>query len=295
MSSSNPQHPRVSRELKEIIQGVERLRPLPNSATRILRALEDPHTTAFDIAELLSLDQALAAYILQIANAASLGYASACSSLSDAVMRLGFKRVGSLVMSTVASGPLSRRLNGYRLGDGELWNHSVSTASIAQYIARAIAYAEPEEAYLAGLLHDIGKLLLDQYVSADYQQIVLVMRQKKVHLWQVEEALFGIDHSAVGGLMAKKWNFPSKLIAAIGYHHAPDVAQGSQTLPAIVNLASASAPVYSPMLVENAFPGSGQKAIHPSTLQILQFEPKTLEQMLKRMGEYMKFGGMSGG
>jgi putative nucleotidyltransferase with HDIG domain len=293
MSSPHSEPPQLDGKIKGIIQGIERLRPLPGSATRIIRALEDPHITVFDLAGMLSLDQALAAYILQTANSASLGYTSPCSSLKDAVMRLGFKRVGSLVMNTVAAGPLSRRLYGYRLGDGELWNHSVSTATIAQYIARVVSYPEPEEAYLAGLLHDIGKLLLDQYISADYQQIVLIMHQKKVHLWQVEEDLFGIDHSAVGGLMAKKWNFPNNLIAAIGYHHAPSIAKESQTLPAIVNLASASAPVYSSAFPGNSFAADEQKTIHQSTLQILHFDQKTLEQMLKRMGEYMKFGGLS--
>jgi putative nucleotidyltransferase with HDIG domain len=281
--------PHSGQELEQIIHRVERLRPLPTSATRILRALEDARTTAQDIAELLGLDQALTAYILQMANSASLGYGVPCSSLVDAVVRLGFKRVGGLVMTTVAAGPLSRRLSGYRIGDGELWNHSVSTATLAQYIARAVHYQETEEAYIAGLLHDIGKLLLDQYVFADYQHMAALMRQKQMRLWQVEQQMLGIDHSMVGALMATKWGFPSGLVEAIRHHHVPSLASGNARLSAVVHIADTASPRYTSGLVEQ-----GEKLIHPSVLKILSVEQPALERILAKMIEYMKFGNPSG-
>src|SRR5512147_867660 len=149
---STKPHPRVD----DILKGISRLRPLPGSATRILKALDDPNVTPSVISELVALDQALTAYLLRVANSVAMGYRTDCSSVKDAVMRLGFKQVRSLVLSTVASGPLASRLNGYRLGDRELWYHSLSAASGAHWLASALRYPDPEEAYVAGLLHDIG-------------------------------------------------------------------------------------------------------------------------------------------
>jgi putative nucleotidyltransferase with HDIG domain len=272
---SNPQ-------VNEILRGVSRLRPLPGNSTRILKALDDPSVTAGELADLVALDQALTAYILRVANSAGLGYRTTCSSIKDAVMRLGFKQVRSLVLSTVASGPLASRLNGYRLGDKELWYHSLATASGAHWLATALQYPDPEEAYVAGLLHDIGKLLLDQYVLADYTQIVELMQRYNAPVWQVEEHLFGIDHAAAGGLMTGHWQFPAALVESIRFHHTPSHGQAHQGLAAIVNLANALVPQE-----RNGLSALEGRVIHPDTLQILRLDEVKVERLSARLAEAM--------
>ncbi len=266
--------PPLSGKLRQILDRVQRLRPLPSTATRVLKSLEDPNSTAGIVADFLGLDQALTAQVLQAANSAFLGYSTPCSSVSYAVSRLGFKRVRALVLNTVAAGPLNRRLNGYRLGADALWQHSLATAVYSDKIARAVYYPEPEDAYVAGLLHDIGKLLLDQFVLTDYQYIVSTMKQRDMRLWEVEEELFGIDHAGVGGMMATKWNLPASLVQALRYHHIPVLSRTHRKLTAIVNIANTFAPKDDMSLA-----GLDGRLMHPISLEILNLDNVKLDRL----------------
>lgn len=270
----------VRRRLDEIIRSVNRLRPLPASATRILKELDDPNATARTVAELIALDQAITAYVLKVANSAAMGYLTSCASVQEAVVRLGFKQIRSLVYSTMTAGPLSARLSGYRLGDQGLWYHSVAVGSSAHWLATALHYPDPEKAYVAGLLHDIGKLVLDQYVLADYNQIMSMMRANRMPMWQVEEQLFGIDHAGVGGLAATHWQFPSELTEAIRYHHAPSTELPDQRLAALVNLANALAPEN-----QEEDPVLAGKIVHPVTMGILKLTPEMISSLAERLKE----------
>lgn len=268
-------------KVDQIIAQVDKMRPMPMNVTRILNALDDSNNTASIISDLIGLDQALAASILQMANSVGMGYNAVCSSLSDAVMRLGFKRVKVLVLGAASSGPMTRRLNGYRLGAGELWNHSITTAMIAQWVSRYVNYPDPEEAYVAGLLHDMGKLILDQYMMVDYFRLLDLMRQYNLAMWQVEEKLLGIDHPTIGSLMAKKWNFPAILTDAIRYHHAPSLAPTQHKLGAIINVANAFSkdPKYL------ASDPNGDK-VHPESLRILHLDDVMFDRMRTQLQDY---------
>jgi putative nucleotidyltransferase with HDIG domain len=251
---------------------------MPVNVTRILTAIDEANNTASVISDLIGLDQALAASVLQMANSAGMGYNAECTSLNDAVMRLGLKRVKVLVLGAASSGPLTRRLNGYRLGAGELWNHSVTTAMTAQWISRYVRYPDPEEAYVAGLLHDMGKLILDQYMMVDYLRLLELMRQYKLAMWQVEEKLLGIDHPTIGSLMARKWNFPVVLVDAIRYHHAPSLARTRHQLAAIINVANAFSKDQRHL---DSDPYGNH--VHPESLQILNLDSVMFERMHEQL------------
>lgn len=269
-----------------IIRTVENLRPMPTSITRALRAIEDSSATSTEISEIIGLDQALSASILQAANSVSMGYSTDCSKLSEAVMRLGFKRLKGIILGIAAVGPYNQSLKGYRFGAGELWNHSIATAVSAEWIARELRYPDPEEAYTAGLLHDMGKLFLDQFVFSDYTRIVDLMLKYKLTLYMAEEQLLGIDHANVGGLIAEKWNFPIVLIDAIRYHHTPSFARTNQRLPAIINVANS--------FFENTGNQNAlffERSIHPETYQILNISQERIDQMHVQLTNYMLSSG----
>lgn len=275
----------ASARLTLILNSVQQLRPMPTNISRVLRALEDPLASAGIISDLIGLDQALAALLLQCANSAAMGYGSTCSSIDDAVMRLGFKRVRTIILGAGAAGPLNSRLNGYHIGAGKLWEHSIAAATAAGWLAKAIHYSEPEEAYVAGLLHDMGKLLLDQYVNTDYNKLIDNMKRRNLQLWQVEEQLFGIDHAGVGGLMADKWQFPAHLADAIRYHHAPSLARTKQELAALVNIANSFTPS-----IMNDMVDLDKRTIHPETPRILKLSDEKIAHLQTEFNESLKFG-----
>ncbi len=280
--SENPSTSIINRRLQKILQSIDRMRPMPTSVSRVLNAISNERSNAGELSELLGLDQALAANVLQAANSAYLGYGPSCSNLTDAVMRLGFDRIKTVVLGVAASGTLSGGLPGYRLGAGELWNHSVSTAISSQWFARIFSYPDPEDAYVAGLLHDMGKLMLDQFALADYDRLFDLVQNYGLTFFQVEQKLFGIDHAQVGGMMARKWNFPHPLIDAIQCHHSPHRSE-TKELSAIINIANALAP-----LDEASLKRLGKREIHPKSLTILNISPKELEKLHQEMLEHLK-------
>jgi putative nucleotidyltransferase with HDIG domain len=215
---------------------------------------------------------------LQLSNSASLGYPRTCSTLYEAIMQIGLGRLRTILMASPATNMLNRRLSGYRLGEGELWNHSLATAVVAEWLAQALRYPNAEEAYICGLLHDIGKLFLDQFVLNDYPRIVEYVQHYRMQLWQVEEKLIGIDHAGVGGLIAERWNFPVVLVDAIRFHHVPSFARINRALPAIVNVANSLAAD-----LKSANPDLFSNFIHPESLNILGIDAARLERLRARL------------
>lgn len=256
----------------QILADVRRLRPLSGNVLRIIKVI-DTDTDARTISDLISLDQVLAAQVLEMANSALLGYGPTCTSIHEAVMRLGFDRVKTLVMAAAASGPLKRRMLGYRLGAGELWHHSVSTATAANVVAKVVAYPDPEEAYVVGLLHDIGKVVLDQYVRVDYSRIMSTVRMNGIPMWQAEVNILGYCHGTVGGMVATKWQFPQDLVDAIQYHHAPSLAHKRQDLAAIADIANNLTPPASPSMADLP------RNPHPESLRILGLREGGMERI----------------
>ena len=257
-----------------VLNSLDNLRPIPSNVTRILKEIDNPYTAVTKIAEYIGLDQALTAMVIRTSNSAILGYGSNCNSITDAVMRIGFKRLKALLFALNTVGPMTGRLDGYRLGSGQLWNHSLKIAVSAEWLARSLRYKNLEEAYVVGLLHDIGKLLLDQFVLEDYKKIAYYVREYKMPLWTAEEKLLGIDHAKLGGMMAERWNFPVSLVEGICYHHAPSSAKTDQKLPAIINLANHLAPT------DNGVPDELlSNDLHPDTVKILRLRDEDLERL----------------
>jgi putative nucleotidyltransferase with HDIG domain len=267
-----------SRTVQNIIQSVASLRPMPSNVTRILSEIEKKDVTIEGLVGLIGLDQALTALVLQMSNSVSLGYSRTCSTLYEAIMLIGLGRLRTILLTSSATGMLNRRLSGYRQGAGELWHHSLVTGVASEWLAHALNYPNPEEAYISGLLHDIGKLLLDQVVLSNYTTIIEFVQKYHVPLWQVEERLIGIDHAKVGGLIAEHWNFPVVLVDAIRFHHVPSFARINQRLPAIVNLANSFSADY--QLEDSALLSFD---IHPESLNILKLNAADIQTLKLKM------------
>jgi putative nucleotidyltransferase with HDIG domain len=272
----------LENRIKRILRSIELMRPIPMVITRVLRSLNEPGTSASYISEIIGLDAALAANVLQAANSAFLGYGPSCATLKDAVMRLGYKRIRTLVLAVAASRGMESSLNGYHLNAGDMWAHSVATAVASQWFARAINYPEPEEAYAAGLLHDIGKMVLNKFAEDEFKW-VFEARKNKSTIRETEMIAFGVDHAFIGSLMASKWTFPQVLVNAIQYHHNPLEAGEYQVLAAITNLANALTPVDPDTLSR-----LGKRKIEEASFTILHLSPEQVETMNEQMVTYYK-------
>jgi len=276
----------LDNRVKKILRSIELMRPIPMVISRVLRSLDEPGSSAGYISEIIGLDQALAANVLQAANSSFLGYGPSCATLKDAVMRLGYKRIKTLVLAVAACKGMDGSLAGYHLAAGDMWSHSVATAVAAQWFARAINYPEPEEAYAVGLLHDIGKMVLNKFAEEDKNWVFDAQKNKQT-FQEIEMIAFGVDHAYIGSLMAQKWTFPAVLVNAIQYHHNPLEAGEFQLLAAITNIANALTPVDSATLSR-----LGLRKIDDASYSLLRLSPEQISTMNEQMVTYhkMSFG-----
>ncbi len=272
----------------DILRSVSKLKPMPSNVSLILREVEKPDVTIDSLSGIIGLDQVLTASVLQMSNSASLGYSRNCSTVYDAIMQIGLKRLKSILMTSSAASMMKQKLSGYRLGAGELWQHSLAVAVASEWLARVVRYPDTEQAYVSGLLHDIGKLLLDQAIMSNYSTIIEFVERYKMDLWKVEEKLIGIDHAKVGGLIAEHWNFPVILVDAIRCHHAPSFARTNARLPAIVNVANS-------FMIDYQIGKSSLLSfqIHPESLNILKLSQQDVEKIKSQMKNAGIFPGFS--
>jgi putative nucleotidyltransferase with HDIG domain len=227
--------------LEELVAQVEDLPALPLVVTQVIRLTEDPDSTAQDLNAVISRDQALTAKVLRLANSAYYGFPRRIGTVTEAVILLGFNTIRNLVLAASVSNVLQREAPGYQLARGELWRHSLASAMAARLLARKARFRAAEEAFVAGLLHDIGKLVLSHYVGQAYEEIIGEVTNQGLPFMEAEQRALGYDHAQVGGLVAEKWNLPGQLSEAIRCHHQPRLATLNPPLTAFTHAADALA------------------------------------------------------
>ncbi len=207
--------------LQEIVAKVDRLPELPQVAVRVSQMLEDPNTSADKLADVIRLDASFTSQVLRLCNSAAYGFSRKISTVKEAVAILGFKTLKSMVYTIIAKVALDRPVPGYSLQDGDLWYNALTCAVYAKHIAQRERVADPELAFTGGLLRDIGKLVLGEFVGANYQEIEQIALNEQIDFTEAEEKVIGFNHSLVGTRVAEKWNLPSTLVNVIRYHHKP--------------------------------------------------------------------------
>ncbi len=211
------------------------LPPMPHIARLVVDKVADPKASAKDIQEIIAQDQALSARVLKMANSAYYGVSRSITSLTNAISAVGFNAIKSMVVSSV----VRDLFKSFGLTEQLLWEHSLGCAFIARRIAREVRFPKVEESFLAGLLHDIGKVIM--YVKLPQQMTAIIQRvynNPGATFIQGERSLLGFDHAQVGQLVARKWNFAEEIEEAIGFHHQPESARRLPQLTMIVNLAN---------------------------------------------------------
>lgn len=202
-------------ELDLLIAEVAELRPLPAVAVRALEIAEGEHFSAHELAQAISADQALTAKLLRLSNSAYYGFPRRITTVRDAVVLLGFRAVRS---ATLASCVIDTLPGGSVLDAQTAWRFSVTVGLLAEVLARA-TQTHQDEAFTAGVLHNIGRLALDQHRPRELLASRNLARQEGITLPEAQRLVLGYTDADLGGALALHWNFPDALANAVAHHH----------------------------------------------------------------------------
>lgn len=258
--------------LRIFVQKIPKLPTLPMIAERILGMVDDDASSVETVVDTIEQDPAIAAKVLSFANAAFYGAGEPVLSVRDAVMKIGFKNIRSIALGISLMTIFSENKEKFASAYHRIFLHSIAVALISNQIASKVSRELADKAFIAGLLHDIGQLVINKYFNDDYLQIIDEF-SRGLFLVDAEKKVLGITHADIGVWLADKWNLPAIIQDAIQYHHAPAEAASNRKLVAVVHLANIVASRHSFGLLE----GGPTNAFHYAALEILGMSEKDLD------------------
>jgi putative nucleotidyltransferase with HDIG domain len=202
-------------------RSLNRLPAFPATVHKVTSLINNPDSSLSELVEVIRLDQAITANILRMCNSAYFGLRHKVDNVHDAIMYLGKQNVVRAVMAAGVS-RFFKDAPGYEAEAKNLWEHAVGSALMSQILARKILKREDSILFTAALLHDIGKVILGEFVSEKYHEIKNVMSVRSCSFLEAEEEVLGINHAGIGGAITAAWNFPQDIQQAIANHHRPD-------------------------------------------------------------------------
>ncbi len=224
-------------ETDRIMAKAEAFPGLSATVIRLLSMLEDPDVAVTEIEAAMRYDVGLTANVLKMANAAYFGFSNQIRSVRQAMMLLGARRLTQLVLTTCVNAMMQAPVPGYELDSGQLWHHSIAVSVVAERLAKQLQHPRPDEVFTAGLLHDVGKLVLGEFLASHVVPGDLD-GDPSISFELIERRTLGADHAEVGAKLLEKWSFPADLVRAVRYHHRPDEATPPATIIDIVHTAN---------------------------------------------------------
>lgn len=204
---------------QELIANLGDLPPLPQVAAQVLRLAADPDSSTDDLQKVIVTDQALTAQILKIANSAMFGMVREVTTLTQAIMTLGFSTIKSVVIASSAKNLYSRGTAG--LQERMMWEHALVTAIASRSFARSVRFSRTEEVFLSGLMHDIGKSVMAIKFPERYGALVRTVYNEQSDGITMELDTFGFDHAMVGEALLTSWNLAHGVAQTARWHHDP--------------------------------------------------------------------------
>lgn len=201
------------------IRNIKNLPTLPIIVTRVLEVADDSGSSANELAEIVARDMSVSAKVLNLANSAFYGFSRRITTIPQAVVVLGFDTVRSLALSVSVFETLSHTNEAVSFDREAFWIHSIGCGTAARLVAKDLGYRDAGTPFVAGLLHDLGKVILDTYYHDLYQEVVEEMADEERSALDAETDILDIDHSEVGGWLAARWKFPDVLVNPIACHH----------------------------------------------------------------------------
>lgn len=224
--------------LDKILKKIEFLPPFPTVVTKALEMLKDPKVSTERIADMIKLDQAIVSNVLRLCNSSYYGLNRQITNINEAVVYIGLSDLKEILLLSSAKPYFSKKLNGYESLKGELWRHSLATAIIAEKAQKLLNVSYNDNIYLSGLLHDVGKLVLSEFVFKALEQIQDFVNKKECDYLEAETRVLSINHAELGARILKMWNFSEEVITAVKKHHSPPLEDDSD-LDYIIRIADA--------------------------------------------------------
>lgn len=267
-------------DITEIVQKACDLSGLPDVTHKVISIANSPESDAGDLEQALRLDPSLAARVIRVANSAYYAQPGQIKTIHSAVVLLGFDTIKNVALAASISELFKGKCETEGYSRSALWEHMVSVAATARMIARRIRYPDPEEAFLAGIVHDIGMILADLYLHDGFLSSVAHARQNRCSLIVAEREVMGVDHAFIGARLARAWNFPKEIRYAVAFHHEPDKAgaEGLQ-IAMLIHLSDA----LSKMVEKRPMGDNNTSSLHRQALPTLNLKPmdvKVLHQDL---------------
>jgi putative nucleotidyltransferase with HDIG domain len=254
------------------IESIDTLPTIPGVLKKLLKLVGDPKVSLNEIGNFVSSDPVLTTKVLKMVNSPVYGFPGRISSVSQAVLLLGLNVVKGLLLGVSVFELMQKSMMG-------LWEHSMGCSIIARLIARKKGLKEPEEVSVAGLLHDIGKVVMILQFSGQYEEAMKLAESRRVPILEAEKDIFSVTHANAGAWMTQKWRFPGNLIDVIEYHHKPHLSKRAPIDTAIVHLSDA-------LIRARGFGFAGENmvpAINPAAWESLGLTEADLKDVLSEM------------
>jgi putative nucleotidyltransferase with HDIG domain len=264
----------------QVLRSLKNLPPFPMVAQRALLLLNKPEVSIQELVEVVKFDPAITANILRISNSAYFGLRREIHSLHQALLLLGTQELLKIIIASGATRLFSAPTPGYFTERQGLWRHSVSCGLMVNMLSQELSLQDHATGFTAGLMHDIGKVVLSLFVEQKFHEIMEVVEQQGVSFQTAEKIILGVDHAEMGGEMARMWDFPDRLRLAITYHHLDKPEAYTDDLILLVYLADILVMMFGQDLGMDGLAYTG----YPEVLRHFRLKDKNLQKVLLRFG-----------
>ena len=224
-------------KLTKILSKVEAFPSMPAAGTRLLALLEEPEVSVQNVEDVLRYDPGLTANVLKLSNSAYFGIPARIGSVKQAIVLLGLKRLIQLVIASCVGAVMNKSIPGYNMPPGNLWRHSIAVSLATEALVKDKKNLDAEDFFTAALLHDIGKLVLGNFVKEDFGAIES-LTAKGISFVVAENMIIGTDHAEIGAKILALWSFPKDVVSAVRWHHNPEAADSSSMQIDVVHLSN---------------------------------------------------------